>query len=581
MRQELSEKSTCKMNLYLSVRVLTMVILFGDVAIKPYSSAQETPDLAPNTDCDSYQDVFQGCISEQLSSAEKSACDFCVARAIVAAPTENCDDLNDSVCTAIYRACECGTCQAPLEQLMDCSIREIFSCSVDCEAGSPAAEPTESPTVSPVVAGSPTVTPSGLDCDAVQANFQSCLDNDIEGGQACENCVASSIPSVVESCSSFETTVCTAISNCSCGSCRGFIQDFVNCAFEETTGCLLDCEDAAPTATSSPSIDPTSTTATPSDMSPSSVSDQCSYVRSNLQECFSNNLDETQINECNSCVANSFPAPTDDCNSVTSDVCDSIVTCPCDPCQGEIESLLDCAFQESVGCSLECDFAPDCNNVQTNLQECMDSHLSPDAAQSCNTCISESIPSPDETDCSVFDSVLCPNLATCGCEPCGQAIEDLLNCAFVESNQCQLDCENVATPTMQPGSAESCGVERDTLRTCFDSNLSDQEITDCDSCVTNSFPSDFTNCDDLSSAVCTGVAECPCGSCQSIIENFVACSFQDKIGCDVMCESVLTPTTSESPPILEPTTSASMTQAVASSMAMALVFMSLSPLFWV
>ncbi|GKY98185.1 hypothetical protein MPSEU_000776300 [Mayamaea pseudoterrestris] len=464
------------------VRLLGPCLMLLVAAFIQPVAAQNSTSLLPNTDCDDLQLAFESCASNELSSDELGVCNFCMARAILVAPTESCDSLSSNVCTAIDSDCKCGdACKSSLEALMDCGMQEIFGCGISCEFA------TMTPSVAFMTTAAPTITASGPEnmtntqCNNAQDDLQTCFAANLNETQAetCNACVADAIPSPSASCNDVESSVCTAITECPCGPCRTNVQTILNCAFEESIGCTLACDlfkTGAPTT--------------------STVTDAPSTTTSSHSPQPTNSVDAPS-------TATSSP---------------STIT--------------------------------DCDSVQAALQKCYSDNLHSSDSLSCDACIAGTIPGPQETDCSVFQTDLCPALSTCGCEPCGQAVEDLLNCAFVSTNSCHLDCANeIGAPTQQPVTdTKTCDDARENLRKCFDSDLSLDEASSCDACVAASFPSSFVDCKELSDAVCSGIDTCSCGTCQSDVESFVSCSFQDTTECVIDCGAgaTISPTQKES-----------------------------------
>jgi hypothetical protein len=501
-----------------------------------------TAGLVPNTSCTFQQSKLSTCLS---TTNETEECDVCIARSILIGST-SCTTLSDSVCAAIYKNCKCAPCQRLMEELLQCSLKEIFGCSINC-------------------------------CATVKGDLDVCLTNVLGANQTCDACVAKLIPASVTTCDLFQRQLCGGIANCGCGQCQGTIETFINCAFHDATGCSLTC----PASTIPPSA---TTTAVPAPsgitMAPTGSGRQCNSSQQLLQSCFDKELTSVQQDACNQCVAAKIPNASLPCDAFRSQMCAAIQACPCGNCRPNVQVLLDCTFTASIQCRLQCDqqlptsslvpsalMAPSlqkpsvknnsispvatplvlkCTDAQIALRACY-LNLGTDKALNCDACVaSAAIHALHIQGCNAFAANICPALYSCSCGNCVKEIVHVLDCSL-ELENCNLNCTKDRLPTILPPTVSpaastntskvTCDNSRPVLQACFDRELGLHNASQCDQCVAKSIPQSFTNCHDFTTAICASIQDCPCGKCRTQIERYVNCSFANTTGCSLACNS--------------------------------------------
>lgn len=78
----------------------------------------------------------------------------------------------------------------------------------------------------------------------------------------------------------------------------------------------------------------------------------CAPQANALMLCYA---DFENATACDICVADAIPPLTGDCETLGGVVCEGIEGCNCGECASAVEGYVDCAFQEYVGCSVDCE----------------------------------------------------------------------------------------------------------------------------------------------------------------------------------------------------------------------------------
>jgi hypothetical protein len=208
--------------------------------------------------------------------------------------------------------------------------------------------------------------------------------------------------------------------------------------------------------------------------------------------------------------------------------------------------------------------APDCEAIEGIYAACVSKGFVDGQKTQCESCVATSFP-PLGSACEAYSAPVCTSLQSCGCEPCVEALEGYVECQFIRSGfNCDLDCRNaskspVIAPSVAPGSAPStspsvtrapskanattppasCDQHLAAAQSCFKTNMSVENATECSSCVVSAFSgiSPFPNCADAENYTCSALDSCSvCGTCTAEVETYFNCTLAGS-GCRIDCSS--------------------------------------------
>lgn len=337
----------------------------------PTESTSDSTAAESTTPCLSELLAFETCVDALVGSPRE--CEMCVAESFPALGS-SCDTYNDEICGGLEE-CPCGRCGPLVYDYMKCLLTLVdFECSLDCDLASlsPTVSPTITPTSVPTITAAPT-----LDCSS---------------------CVQSLVTlDEIEACADLETQVCSAVDQCPCGDCDGEIVDLLACRLLEAgVNCTIDCTSptlsptvspttASPSAapivsptplptsspTEAPAIIPTRAPVSPTrspTKRPTRVPTRrptlaptpgrpnfdtlCSREQESVEVCYEQ--ESIDVDACDDCLVGSFPTGVPDCIELGRAICGAIDACPCGNCRLSIENYFSCAFQERIGCDLQC-----------------------------------------------------------------------------------------------------------------------------------------------------------------------------------------------------------------------------------
>lgn len=180
-------------------------------------------------------------------------------------------------------------------------------------------------------------------CISHEQEMATCLETRLNAAllNECDRCIATSLPTTPQSCSVIDDSFCNELAVCPCGPCRQVIKDYVGCALEDVTGCLMDCRKYDVKIEQAP------------------VRPPCWEEQDVLSSCLVNSVGTFGETVCNNCVSSRFPANgwSASCKEWETSICFSQETCPCMSCQEELENLYKCLLPTitSAGCTLDCD----------------------------------------------------------------------------------------------------------------------------------------------------------------------------------------------------------------------------------
>jgi hypothetical protein len=192
--------------------------------------------------------------------------------------------------------------------------------------------------------------------------------------------------------------------------------------------------------------------------------------------------------------------------------------------------------------------------------------MSDEQAGICRSCVNSQIPEvEDSPDCSIFDTQMCTAISTCdSCEGCRYEIERFLDCAFIGTYGCNIDCgdnptQSPAVQTIAPSAERACSARQESYRSCFETSMTEDEANTCRSCVNSQIPDpeDIDDCGEAQTQVCSALDACDCDGCISEIESFLDCAFVEENGCNIECFGVVPtsePTVAVPLPTITPTT---------------------------
>lgn len=100
----------------------------------------------------------------------------------------------------------------------------------------PISSPTKAPTDRPVQE------PTSSGFCAVN-RVQQCQTQSLTSGERdeCNTCIGEAISVPTASCSQLEAVICTALTDCACGSCQAPLETYLSCAYQTLLGCNLKC----------------------------------------------------------------------------------------------------------------------------------------------------------------------------------------------------------------------------------------------------------------------------------------------------------------------------------------------------
>jgi hypothetical protein len=167
-----------------------------------------------------------------------------------------------------------------------------------------------------------------------------------------------------------------------------------------------------------------------------------------FRECLNTTLSIDEAEQCDDCVAASFPQPNQVCELFQSSVCTALTRdCNCGECSADIESYIDCALEEAgrESCALGCNYDT-CDAFQFQFTSCMtESGFTDDGIAACVDCSHNALSNGGPIDsCEEASGRLCPAIVSdCGCGSCRAELELYLNCDTVGKEvpaNCTLDC---------------------------------------------------------------------------------------------------------------------------------------------
>jgi hypothetical protein len=71
-------------------------------------------------------------------------------------------------------------------------------------------------------------------------------------------------------------------------------------------------------------------------------------------QCQASSLSTSSRLTCQTCISDALLAVVSTCTDLQTNICNALQSCPCGGCASVIESYLDCAYQELVGCTISC-----------------------------------------------------------------------------------------------------------------------------------------------------------------------------------------------------------------------------------
>ncbi|GKY97739.1 hypothetical protein MPSEU_000732100 [Mayamaea pseudoterrestris] len=321
---------------------------------------------------------------------------------------------------------------------------------------------------------------SSLTCNNARQRLEQCFAVEIndQAVQECDQCVVDLIPPKTTNCGDLESITCGALAFCNCGPCAEPLEVFLACGFEETRGCLMDCDGTPsrlPSATpassmmSLPSNRPFSSPTVHPTLGPMSCTNAISY----LYQCFDAEMDEETSVKCDACVTIAMSSDDDSCGDTEYSVCNAIESCPCSPCEVAIENYLTCGLESSRGCHVDCKSlsampsrAPtllpsdlpsssptlgpiSCVNAPEYLDQCYQRYYTELGSEICDSCTVDFLPQPGAS-CSDIESLACEAVAKCPCDLCYAEIENYLTCGFEASAGCSVGCQALIRPSSVP-----------------------------------------------------------------------------------------------------------------------------------
>lgn len=253
-----------------------------------------------------------------------------------------------------------------------------------------------------------TIDKGALDvCVAVSTCDLTCVDNTIDYSQTTCNGIADSI--------------CAAMINCGCLSCRYELLHFLGCYF----GCIFSCELPACT------------------IETETAGDCTYYYAPGCVQCLIE-------------VGKTIEVPTS-CSSLNAQLCNAFDVCYCESCIDTLENYYSCTQAES-GCQIDCSNiiatpsptprpAHPCDSDYYVFQECA---LNQNPA--CEGCLFDAYEDifGDATSvlCSYFESQFCQAINNCGCDACESSARNaylcIVGCPYSPS------CEAPVQPTFPP-----------------------------------------------------------------------------------------------------------------------------------
>jgi len=110
------------------------------------------------------------------------------------------------------------------------------SVPVNSPSDAPNDVPSHAPSRMPVSRPTNARLPCGTEGEALRVCYSS-----FEDALTCDACVSDRIPGSVDSCSTLESLVCSAIAECRCSPCAADVEGYLNCALRVAVGCPIRC----------------------------------------------------------------------------------------------------------------------------------------------------------------------------------------------------------------------------------------------------------------------------------------------------------------------------------------------------
>jgi len=209
--------------LFCIVVLVDINILSGrsGIIIRTAYAQQEVPDNDKEFPfCYKQETDMFACLKLRVDPYEDDGadqCEKCVANRVPLAPMF-CSDLNEAICPAIYETCNtCRGCRNQIEAYVTCSVANVTGCPLqECEEHE---------------------ADLGDPCRKLKRNTLSCLSDQLNYGKSrrCATCVRNNLPVPQEgnTCSVPEWRLCSAFSECNCGSCEQDVLDYYKCVYRD------------------------------------------------------------------------------------------------------------------------------------------------------------------------------------------------------------------------------------------------------------------------------------------------------------------------------------------------------------
>lgn len=199
------------------------------------SATPTTPAPTRPNPCKTQETALLGCYGGL--GDDYNACDNCLLEALPQG--SDCNEIESRMCEGID-SCPCGECTGVIYQFLECAFGNFQGCAFECDGYSFS---TDAPTAAPTIPA--TLLPTNrIVCPTEQAALSACLASDNTEENGCDSCVFGALGSTT-SCEQVQRQSCSAIYGdepCRCGSCRGVMETFLDCLFQDTADCPIDCE---------------------------------------------------------------------------------------------------------------------------------------------------------------------------------------------------------------------------------------------------------------------------------------------------------------------------------------------------
>jgi hypothetical protein len=251
----------------------------------------------------------------------------------------------------------------------------------------------------------------------------------------------------------------------------------------------------------------------------------CSTASNTANQCVSSAQNASGCNTCMNTFFHGLPIMLN-CSSYQDLICSGIASCGCTECREEFELVYSCKGAPK-GCDpIDCPVSEEekCEPAIDAFRQCfseMDMYSGPSCADCILKVLNELRELPDGPTYPFYKETMCSSLATCGCIPCQNELEEVFGC-LIDSGP--LDC---------------CDLAFDFASECVSNTSSGLSCDECINTIFQGLPSN-TSCTKYENLICSGFYNCECTDCRNQLEMAYSCAVKDKcepLDCEIPCKA--------------------------------------------